>query len=109
MGLMLKLIFGSIFLSIISAPIFFLVAINDAETLQKLTNFERRAVTIAFPVGFSVSVVIGLLIGFQAYLIVSEQSTIEYYAKGVKSDSVCRRTVKILAAWTEKKSSSYGI
>jgi hypothetical protein len=56
-----------------------------------------------FSLGFAVTLVVGLLLGFQAYLIVTQQSTVDYYKKGTINPGYCRRLVTRIAVILTKK------
>lgn len=73
-------IFGNVFIAVITAKPYWNVSFEDEKTLQSTTKVARGLILFVFPLCFAISLVVGALLGFQAYLVVKEISTIEFYA-----------------------------
>lgn len=99
----LWVIAGSAYLAIITAPSIFIIALNPLEFEKQHSENTKRIIMFVFSLGFAVTLVVGLLLGFQAYLIVTQQSTVDYYKKRTINTGYCRRFINKIAVILTKK------
>ena len=93
-------------MAVITCRIFVNIHFEDPEILQKTNMWGRGLILFIFPLSLSVSIVVGLLLGFQSYLIIKEQTTLEYYASKPRTPPWWRRViVKVRSLFSYKQDS----
>lgn len=88
-------ILGGLYLALMLGQIFFRVSIEGWEN-REISIFDRAMIKILFPLGLSVFIVVGALLGFQSYLVVKKMTTIEYLAQRPRKQSCCRRVLSLV-------------
>ena len=87
-------ILGGLYLTLVLGPTYFRVSIDGWET-KPIPAFDKVMIKIFFPLGLSIFIVVGLLMGFQAYLIVKNMTTLEYLAKKPRGENCYKRILKL--------------
>lgn len=88
-------IIGGLYLTLVLGQIFFRVSIEGWED-RDISVFDRAMIKIFFPLGFSVFIVVGALLGFQSYLVVKKMTTLEYLGQKPRKQSCYRRVLSLL-------------
>ena len=97
-------ILGTGFITLIIGPTFVNIGFEDKNLPLNIDFISRKLVLVLFPICFSITIVVGLLLGFQSYLIVKEQTTIEYYANKPKFVPLWRKILnKSVGLFSKKK------
>ena len=87
-------IIGTGYIAIITFPLYLKVSFEDPEMIEKTNIYSRGLLLLIFPLCSAVSLVVGVLLGFQSYLIVKEITTIEYYANKHRTPPWWRKIIE---------------
>lgn len=91
-------ILAGLYLTLTLAKTYFIISIESWDNLE-ISVFDRAVIKFLFPFGFSVFVVVGVLMGFQVYLAFKDWTTLDYLANS-QDNSVC---AKVLKCWKRNK------
>jgi palmitoyltransferase len=88
-------ILAGLYLTLTLGKSFFQISIPSWDTID-LSPFSRGLIKFLFPLGLSVFVVVGTLMGFQSYLLLKNLTTLEYLSIN-KNNSLCSKVLRCLS------------